>query len=185
MGTLNYYASLLDSAYKNIKSKLIYIIKNDNPESVAISLDAWSQHHNGYLGINCNLKYYLHSHRFLRFHVSVFQCFPPCFRYTLEFHHENSERYLNNFILFCHPRGARGLSIYINEWQRKILNLCCTPFNENHTSIHIGENVDNILKDFEILEKVQIALHDNASNMVKAFTFKSGIKGVGCLSHSL
>ena len=83
MGTLNYYASLLDSAYKNIKSKLIYIIKNDNPESVAISLDAWSQHHNGYLGINCN--------------------------------------YINN------------------EWQRKVLNLCCTPFNESHTSIHIRE----------------------------------------------
>ena len=30
------------------------MIHDDNPETVAISLDAWSQSHNGYLGINCH-----------------------------------------------------------------------------------------------------------------------------------
>ena len=41
------------------------------------------------------------------------------------------------------------------------------------------------MKDFEISEKVKIALRDNAANMVKAFSIESGLKGIGCLSHSL
>ena len=46
LATPKYYASLLEPAYTNIKRKLKDIIKSDNPESIVISLDAWSQYHN-------------------------------------------------------------------------------------------------------------------------------------------
>ena len=54
VATPKFYASLLDPTYYNIKSKLKEMIHDDNPETVAISLDVWSQYHNGYLGINCH-----------------------------------------------------------------------------------------------------------------------------------
>ena len=54
LGTPRYYLSLLDPAYNSMKQQLIQIIINDNPEIIATSLDAWSQFHNGYLGINCH-----------------------------------------------------------------------------------------------------------------------------------
>ena len=54
LGTPRYYASMLDPAYIKIKSNLKEIMKSDNSESFVISLDCWSQYHNGYLGINCH-----------------------------------------------------------------------------------------------------------------------------------
>ena len=104
------------------------MIHDDNPENVAISLDAWSQYHNGYFGINCH--------------------------------------YIDSF------------------WKRKIYNLSCVPFNQSHTSEHIILKVKEVLDDFNITDKVKFALRDNAQNMVSAF-LGSGIKGIGCLSHSL
>ena len=128
VATPKFYASLLDPAYYNIKSKLKDMIHEDKPETVAISLDAWSQFHNGYLGINCH---------------------------------------------------------YIDSsWKRKIYNLSCISFNQSHTSEHIILKVKEVLEDFNITDKVKFALRDNAQNMVSAF-LGSGIKGIGCLSHSL
>ena len=45
--------------------------------------------------------------------------------------------------------------------------------------------VRSILDEFELKNKVKIALRDNAANMVAAFPPELGIKGVGCLAHSL
>ena len=54
LATPRYYSTLLEPAYTSIKLKLKKAIKDDNPEVIATSLDAWSQFHNGYLGINCH-----------------------------------------------------------------------------------------------------------------------------------
>ena len=47
-----------------------------------------------------------------------------------------------------------------------------------------GVKVKEVLVDFNITDKVKFAVRDNAQNMVSAF-LGSGIKEIGCLSHSL
>ena len=63
--------------------------------------------------------------------------------------------------------------------------LSCRKFNESHKSEHVRSKVRSILDEFELKNKVKIALRDNAANMVAAFPPELGIKGVGCLAHSL
>ena len=43
-----YYYSQLDKNYEKLKAKLKSNMNFDNPESFAISIDAWSQYHNGH-----------------------------------------------------------------------------------------------------------------------------------------
>ena len=47
-----YYRSLLVPTYEKVKNKLLDQLKADNPQSVSITLDGWSAHHHGYIGIN-------------------------------------------------------------------------------------------------------------------------------------
>ena len=49
-----YYASKLDQSFEKVKLKLKNNINFDNPENYSLSIDAWSQFHNGYLGINAH-----------------------------------------------------------------------------------------------------------------------------------
>ena len=49
-----YYSSMLEKSYNQVKSKLKSNINFDNPETLSISIDMWSQYHNGYLGINAH-----------------------------------------------------------------------------------------------------------------------------------
>ena len=53
-----YFRSLLDPAYEKIKAKLKSQLKQDIPKYCAISVDAWSAHHHGYMGINVH---YIHN----------------------------------------------------------------------------------------------------------------------------
>ena len=43
-----YYRSMLEDAYDNIKSSLKEKLANDNPPSISVGLDGWSQFHHGY-----------------------------------------------------------------------------------------------------------------------------------------
>ena len=49
-----YYASKLDQSFEKVKLKLKNNINFDNPENYSLSIDSWSQFHNGYLGINAH-----------------------------------------------------------------------------------------------------------------------------------
>jgi len=52
IGTDTFYGRKLEDTYERIKKKLKDTLEQDNPESIAVSLDGWSHYHNGYLGIN-------------------------------------------------------------------------------------------------------------------------------------
>ena len=47
-----YYRSLLEPTFHKVKAKLMIILKEAKPIVVVLSLDGWSQHHFGYIGIN-------------------------------------------------------------------------------------------------------------------------------------
>ena len=54
VGSSMYYRRLLDKAFDKGKDKLQRKLKDDEPISVSIQLDGWSQHHHGYIGLLVN-----------------------------------------------------------------------------------------------------------------------------------
>ena len=88
-------------------------------------------------------------------------------------------QYHNNYL------GVNGH--YINDnWQRKLFNICCVPFNESHTAENIWSRLKKCLRDWDILQNTKIALRDNASNMVATFFQPDcSIKGFSCLTHTI
>ena len=49
-----YYRSKLDDMYDGIKTSLLKKLDSEAPTTISIGCDAWSQFHNGYMGINCH-----------------------------------------------------------------------------------------------------------------------------------
>ena len=52
-----YYRDKLEPVFQNVKSKLKALLEHQNPSTIAISLDGWSQFHHGYMGIICHYIY--------------------------------------------------------------------------------------------------------------------------------
>ena len=53
----SYYRSLLDPTFEKLKEKLKDKIKSDNPATNAISLDGWSENHEGIDSITLNSNF--------------------------------------------------------------------------------------------------------------------------------
>ena len=51
---------MLDPTYDKIRAKVMSNLESDAPKTIALSLDGWTQHHNGYFGINIH---YIHDWR--------------------------------------------------------------------------------------------------------------------------
>ena len=66
----------MDSAYEKIKSKLKNQIALDKPKWSAVSLDAWSANHHGYMGVNIH-----YIHNFVRKELNI-SCAPFDKRHT-------------------------------------------------------------------------------------------------------
>ena len=60
------FRSLLEPAYEKIKAKLKNQVECDLPKYVAISIDAWTAHHHGYMGLNIH-----YIHNFVRKKVNL------------------------------------------------------------------------------------------------------------------
>ena len=92
---------------------------------------------------------------------------------------------LDGWSAFHH--GYLGINChYISDWKRKKLNLACKPFDDSHTGVNIYNCLEEVLTEWEILQKTKVALRDNAPNMVLAFNLeRSTIDGIGCLNHTL
>ena len=52
VGSSWYYRSLLDPTYEKVRSKLMAMVKDDNPVTISLSLDGWSAHRHSYMGVN-------------------------------------------------------------------------------------------------------------------------------------
>ena len=61
-----YYRSLLEPTFDKVKSKLKLQIMEDNPASIALSLDGWSAYKHGYLGVNLH---YMKDWKRMSFHL--------------------------------------------------------------------------------------------------------------------
>ena len=59
-------------------------------------------------------------------------------------------------------------------------------FNESHTAtgINISEKLLAVLQEWDIADKIHVAVRDNASNMKSTFA-NSEIDSAGCLAHTL
>ena len=43
---------MLQSTFNSVKEKLMAMLRSDDPIAVTVSLDGWSAHHYGYIGVN-------------------------------------------------------------------------------------------------------------------------------------
>ena len=63
---INFTGKPLEPTFQKVKAKLMGILADDNPDSVALSCDGWSAMHHGYFGINVH---YFREWKRVIFHV--------------------------------------------------------------------------------------------------------------------
>ncbi|XP_068086602.1 zinc finger BED domain-containing protein 4-like [Anabrus simplex] len=74
---------------------------------------------------------------------------------------------------------------YLDENFKFITLLDCTPVDGPHTSSNLTTHVRNITDKFNLYEKVQLVVTDNASNIKNAVKNDLGWKHFGCYAHTL
>lgn len=60
---------------------------------------------------------------------------------------------------------------YIADWQMRSVMLACSRFKGKHTGDAIHREYEETIANYEIGHKVSNIVTDNASNMIKAFSF--------------
>ena len=78
MPSVKYFREMLDPTYERVKSALEKKVNEHEPDVVSAVLDAWSQHHHGYMGINVH---YLHDWERVKF---MLRCAPFDVSHTAE-----------------------------------------------------------------------------------------------------
>ncbi|CAH2096787.1 unnamed protein product [Euphydryas editha] len=71
-----------------------------------------------------------------------------------------------------------------SNYDLKSVLLECTPIYGTHTAENIKNDINRIIQNFKLKEKVLILVTDNASNM-KSAVEKMGFKHFGCYAHTL
>ena len=87
----------------------------------------------------------------------------------------------------AHHHGYLGIIIhYISDWNRKSFHIACVPFDERHTAQNIYKKLEEANLDWDINNKVQLCLRDNARYVTAAFNEPNCLmKSSPCLNHSL
>lgn len=69
--------------------------------------------------------------------------------------------------------GYVGVNIhYINEnWKRVKINICCKKFDESHTGQALATFIADLTHEWNIFDKILVAVTDSASNMKKMFEY--------------
>lgn len=67
------------------------------------------------------------------------------------------------------------------------VTLAVIPMKESHTSKNLAKRIEDVIKEFDIEDKVVATTHDNAQNITKAISENRAVFGhsVRCLAHSL
>ncbi|XP_062579450.1 zinc finger BED domain-containing protein 4-like [Saccostrea cucullata] len=69
-------------------------------------------------------------------------------------------------------RGFLGITgHYIHEWQMKSVMICCKRFKGKHSAENIRHEYEETVSSYDIYDKINNIISDNAANMVKAFDF--------------
>ena len=87
----------------------------------------------------------------------------------------------------AYHHGYLGINVqYLHNWKLNTFNLACSPFDESHTAENIYKKLSGLLEEWQLKERVVLALRDNAANITAAFNFPGcTINSAGCLNHSL
>ena len=75
-----YYRNLLEPTYDKIKQKVFDKIAEDDPQTFALSTDAWSSYHHSYLGNY--VKFYIETFIDLQFCDATANIFPPIINFV-------------------------------------------------------------------------------------------------------
>ncbi|KAJ8910378.1 hypothetical protein NQ315_012825 [Exocentrus adspersus] len=71
-----------------------------------------------------------------------------------------------------------------NEWQYFSCLLSCFSYSESHTSQNLSDQLKLVVAEWEISDKVQVVITDNAANIVAAVR-QSNWKHIPCFAHTL
>lgn len=66
----------------------------------------------------------------------------------------------------------------------KSVLLGCSEFSENHTSINLSNQINLTLKEWDLENKIILAVSDNANNIKRALSILK-LKHFGCFAHTL
>lgn len=69
-------------------------------------------------------------------------------------------------------------------WEQKVVTLECLPFDDQHTAANISDEIQALLHDWNLFNKIHIAVTDNGSNLVNALT-DADLTRVPCAIHTL
>lgn len=71
-------------------------------------------------------------------------------------------------------------------WKRERICIGCIPFDERHTAQNIFTRLKDLLFEWNLYSKTEVALRDNAANVTAAFNVaECSINSFGCMNHSL
>lgn len=71
-----------------------------------------------------------------------------------------------------------------NDFTLKSVLLGCREFSENHTSINLSNQINLILNEWHLENKIILAVSDNANNIKRALSILR-LKNFGCFAHTL
>lgn len=70
------------------------------------------------------------------------------------------------------------------EFKLKFILLECHPFDLSHTSSNLAQEMERVLRPWELFEKITFAVSDNAYNIKNALN-ALGFKNMGCFAHTM
>lgn len=87
----------------------------------------------------------------------------------------------------CAQNGYIGITLHYltNQMELKDILLCVELIKYPHTGNHIRETIIKKLQEFDLIDKITIAITDNGSNMIKAIQEWEGIERIPCSAHTL
>lgn len=82
--------------------------------------------------------------------------------------------------------GYVGVNIhYIDEdWVRRKVNIGCKKFDESHTGQALANFTEELAQEWNVYDKIGVAVTDSAANMVKMFEYLPGWDRADCANHT-
>lgn len=62
--------------------------------------------------------------------------------------------------------------------------ISCSSFNENHTGIHLSEQIKKTINEWHLEDKIELTVSDNANNIKNSLGLLK-LKHLGCFAHTL
>ena len=91
---------------------------------------------------------------------------------------------LDGWSMFHNAYLGINLHLIDSNWNKKVINVACSPMNKSHTAENMALRLKNIMLEWNQHEKVVFILRDSASNMIRLGDMMQ-VKHGDCANHKL